>query len=1811
MFKCNKRCYRLGIGLLFLLGVSTLAVGANVWLPPAGALTTLTVTGASNATPITVSVSGTAPANGTGIWIQGVNGNLNANGFFIVANSSGSTFQLAFMYLGGSVPGSGTYSGGGTVTVLQQYALTPHPRALLDGPSGQLTASLTNTSATGKSNVSNPPYAAIQSEYNAFTSSYTTDDVDSYDAGNGWYFHRFAASALIWNATQNSTALTIAKYGIDHIEQLFDQPDNFYCDVSGSQCANRNNSSVMDYGSFETLDIFQAYSLIHGQLSSQEISTFANKILNDNDIYHNGLGMPGGATSACSNANHNPWQPGDCGLVFLLKHLTYAPNLSPGQETHYTADYGTNTQAGVYGSGTVSNPPIENLTDTKLFGDILTGLVLADDDPRAQLLLTQSYAFWYQWEWAWGTSNWTGFTQGSARYTCYRWHPYNAEIALMIGNSGGPNVRGGVYLQRQLAYYPFLTLPDYATPKGATDFWGNVYGACDNPQDAMTAPLAATALFSFDPLIPFVNYWYQTGWGSYNTSNWLDVHSLVYTLLPYILMSPAASQTNPAGSLQTQYLFKDTDYGNCVAALGAGRCYTSQTFDHAVSKSDWSTSATQVSQRAGWVTGQVDHYCEGQNSGCDNGSYHIYRQGYLLSPMSLSNPGGSADNEIQLGGSDNNVAIPSYAPIARWAGTDPSGDSQSRYAYWMVDLTSTYASSMAPSRINRHVLHFKKASLQDYIVDYDDIAAGANQKEAFFHYNGQPAVGSLTASYTNGTASRINSQFMSATGTNTIAQVSLSDGIAICASTNGSSCNTSATTAEWIAVHQPSTSAAAAMPAINHPPCAATGGNCLVVEIEDSASPKVAVLARQGALLTSASFQTSVAGTAQYVVAGLAAGSYVVTSNSAAITGSPFTVNNGDNTLYFEGPSGSYAVTQSSSSSPVPPTPPSTPVISSFTASPSTITTGQSSTLAWSVSGTPAPVVSIAPGIGTVSGSSVSVSPTSTTTYTLTVSNSAGRATQSVNLTVNAATSCPTNTLCVGSGQQYTTIQAAANVAVAGQTVLVMPGTYSGFQSVNSGTATAPISFQASGSNVIINSASDSSGDCVNIQSTDYVVVNGFNVTGCGRAGIRVALATGVVISNNVVTNCAEWGIFTGFTPKIQILNNKTSGTTGQHGIYVSNSDVPNDNPVIQGNQSWGNAGNGIQVNGDCTTLDPNGYSDGVISGALIQNNLVYGNQLKGFSLIDVQSSVIQNNISYNNGLSGAAGGIHLAEQSGCPNDPSSNNVIVNNTLVEPNIAGIRITTGTDNVVFNNIAVSSEPIVDESGGPNSIDPASDIETASTAGLFVNAASNNYQLASGSPAIGAGVASYSGDSAPKTDYLGNTRPQPANRWDSGAYEYVGSVSPPVCAYSISPATVSDSSASASGSVTVTTSSDCSWTSTSNATWLTIASGSSGTGNGVVNYSVAANSSTSSRTGTLSIAGQTFTVSQSGATQPGSSSATYSGLDTTTEGTWSGKYGADGGQIANDTSVALPSYASLTFNGASTYTWDGLTTDPRALQVSSGSASRIASTYFTLNPSFSVSLNLTDDNTHQVALYLLDWSNNGRSETIAIADAVTKTVLSTQSFTNFDNGQYAIWEIKGDVVITVTVTSNGVGDNPLIAAIFFGGSSGAPSSSATYSGLDTTTQGTWSGKYGADGGQIANDTSVTLPSYASLTFNGASTYTWDGLTTDPRALQVSSGSASRIASTYFTLNPSFSVSLNLTDGNAHRVALYLLDWSDNGRSETISIADAVTKTVLSTQSFTNFDNGQYAIWEVKGNVIITVIVTSSGVGDNPLIAAIFFG
>ena len=146
-------------------------------------------------------------------------------------------------------------------------------------------------------------------------------------------------------------------------------------------------------------------------------------------------------------------------------------------------------------------------------------------------------------------------------------------------------------------------------------------------------------------------------------------------------------------------------------------------------------------------------------------------------------------------------------------------------------------------------------------------------------------------------------------------------------------------------------------------------------------------------------------------------------------------------------------------------------------------------------------------------------------------------------------------------------------------------------------------------------------------------------------------------------------------------------------------------------------------------------------------------------------------------------------------------------------------------------------------------------------------------------------------------------------------------PAACSYSISPRSDSVPALGDTGNVDVSTTSACAWTASSNASWITISSGASGTGNGRVGYLVLPNVG-GSRTGTLTVAGETFTVSQAALScsysispnsqkvegQAGSGSITVS---TNSACSWSAS--------SNDSWIAVTSGASGTGNGTVTYSY----------------------------------------------------------------------------------------------------------------------------------------------------------------------------------------------------------------------------------------------------------------------------------------------------
>jgi hypothetical protein len=131
----------------------------------------------------------------------------------------------------------------------------------------------------------------------------------------------------------------------------------------------------------------------------------------------------------------------------------------------------------------------------------------------------------------------------------------------------------------------------------------------------------------------------------------------------------------------------------------------------------------------------------------------------------------------------------------------------------------------------------------------------------------------------------------------------------------------------------------------------------------------------------------------------------------------------------------------------------------------------------------------------------------------------------------------------------------------------------------------------------------------------------------------------------------------------------------------------------------------------------------------------------------------------------------------------------------------------------------------------------------------------------------------------------------------------------CSYSILPTSNSLPAEGGTGVVSITTLAGCGWKAIPNVAWIIVTEGANGIGNGSMNYTVQANTSSIPRTGAIDIAGQTFTVMQGGVP------CTFSIAPT-------GKlFGETGGEA----SVALTTLEGCNWNATSKESWVTITSE----------------------------------------------------------------------------------------------------------------------------------------------------------------------------------------------------------------------------------------------------------------------------------------------
>lgn len=321
----------------------------------------------------------------------------------------------------------------------------------------------------------------------------------------------------------------------------------------------------------------------------------------------------------------------------------------------------------------------------------------------------------------------------------------------------------------------------------------------------------------------------------------------------------------------------------------------------------------------------------------------------------------------------------------------------------------------------------------------------------------------------------------------------------------------------------------------------------------------------------------------------------------------------------------------------------------------------------------------------------------------------------------------------------FATIAHAASVAQPGDIVSVAAGVYAitsgtsgigtvGISTSCSGTATSPIIFISAspwGARLV-----DSGLGITWQHSGNYTIIDGFEITGSQRIGIYLT-GNSCEVRGNYIHDLLAHG-----------------GANGQGGAAIDGIGA---NMYVHGNRI-----NNIDVAHFTGTT----YVQGIyIAGAgwRVENNIV-----SNVAAVNItQWHAATGSIIVNNTVFHSKEGILIGDgDAGTLPGGSSNNIVANNIVFDHTTYGIVEggITGTNNQYLNNLVFNSGNNVSLHSG------AVQSGTVLASPQFVDYqtdGSGDYRLQAGSPAIGAGNATYE----PATDYAGTTR---GTRADIGAY-----------------------------------------------------------------------------------------------------------------------------------------------------------------------------------------------------------------------------------------------------------------------------------------------------------------------------------------------------------------------------------------------------------------------------------------------------------
>lgn len=254
--------------------------------------------------------------------------------------------------------------------------------------------------------------------------------------------------------------------------------------------------------------------------------------------------------------------------------------------------------------------------------------------------------------------------------------------------------------------------------------------------------------------------------------------------------------------------------------------------------------------------------------------------------------------------------------------------------------------------------------------------------------------------------------------------------------------------------------------------------------------------------------------------------------------------------------------------------------------------------------------------------------------------------------------------------EPFCTIGAAAQVAAAGDTVLVTAGTYPG-TSVNpahSGTAAGPIRFTAAPGVRIAGGTR-----AFALSGRSNIVISGFTITGTSSYGISVSGGSNVVISRNTISFAgrptsghAAAGIYVSDLAG-GVVSGNVSHDNSSHGIYLLGSTT---RVTVRSNRSYHNA---YQFERNATGIFVTG------PGNTLARNVTYANEDSGINVYPgANNTVVTGNVSYDNG------------DRGIDDLNVSGGRIIGNTVVRNCTAGINVEgTSSHYLIENNVAVNN------------------------------------------------------------------------------------------------------------------------------------------------------------------------------------------------------------------------------------------------------------------------------------------------------------------------------------------------------------------------------------------------------------------------------------------------------------------------------------------------------------------------------------------